>query len=223
MSHRGIGISGAHRVGKSTLAKAAAESLGMEFCETRCSEVFAQDVGGVFYKPSDDIPFPARMVIQARMLEHISNRYAAMTGPFVADRTPVDVIAYLFGEVQGSTIPKPERERYNRFLNSIAERAVQICDNQLVGIVHLQPGIDLIEGVDKAVACPVYIRHLNMLVSAIMNGWAGQFFAAYTMPHAALDIKERVEHVDQFVASILQKQSEQVSKQLAEAKTSTIH
>jgi hypothetical protein len=221
MSHRGLGISGAHRVGKSTLAKAAAEKMGIQFCETRCSEVFNQEFDGVRYKPSDGaIPFHHRILIQAAMLEHLSKRYAAMTGPFIADRTPVDVIAYLFCEVGGSTIPRALREEYTNRMNDIAVRAIGICENQLAGVVHLQPGIDLVEGADKAVACPVYIRHLNMLVAALVNGWVGSHFYAHTIPHGVLDLDRRVEHVGHFAASILNHQQAQITEQLAEA---TIH
>ncbi len=204
--YKGIGISGAHRVGKSTLAKAAAEKLGMQFCETRCSEVFAKPLGGVLYKPSDDLPFLDRVAMQVRMMHHLLDRYKDMTGPFIADRTPVDVIAYMFAEVRGSSVPPDQREPVVEALNELAMHAIGICDQFMLGVIHLQPGIDLIEAEGKAKACPLYIRHINMLISSLMNGWAGTHFAAYTMPVSVLDLNQRVEHVGYFREAILSKQ-----------------
>lgn len=85
-----IGISGAHRSGKTTLAKALAEKLGCELILMDFSDIF-QSRG---IKTGDILSIPQQIVIQSEIL----GKFGLLTRgkkAFVTDRTPLDMIAYM--------------------------------------------------------------------------------------------------------------------------------
>lgn len=89
-----FGISGAHRTGKSTLAKAVAEELGIDYIPTSIGEV-AQRYG---FDPVAPMTLHQRVALQMHLLEDHLELIDGLKGPAILDRTPIDFVGYLLAE-----------------------------------------------------------------------------------------------------------------------------
>jgi predicted ATPase len=159
-----IGFSGAHRVGKTTLAEAFAKKHDMTFLKTSASEVFK--AAGI--NPAAQISIDTRIAIQESMLQIFDRHYAAAAaksniGLFVADRTPIDMAAYLLAEVQQNTTVGQEQETIN-FATHYVKRCLECADRWFATILIVQPGIQVVEADGKARGCPLFMEHLNTLM-----------------------------------------------------------
>lgn len=96
-----IGFAGAHRTGKSTLAKAVAYELGYTALVTSVSN--APIWGQIHVPPSEQFTFAERLEVQHHLMEYLEKQYASTTEKnFVADRTPLDLLGYLFANVDST-------------------------------------------------------------------------------------------------------------------------
>jgi hypothetical protein len=101
-----FGLAGAHRSGKTTLAKRVAEDLGIHYHDASISK-FAKELN---INAVGDLPVAERVKVQ----EHILKRYCEEIDkigrdrmPAITDRTPLDMIGYMLGEVtMHSTTPE---------------------------------------------------------------------------------------------------------------------
>jgi len=152
-----IGLCGAHRTGKSTLAKAYADRHGIPFFETSVSAIW-RELG---YDPAALYDFETRLGIQEEILERIDQKYGAISGTeFVTDRTPIDMAGYLLGDAIGDRVPDNCQDRVKAYVNKCFETT-----NKRFGVILLvQPGIALVKAEGKAAMNEAYIEHLNSLI-----------------------------------------------------------
>lgn len=85
-----FGISGAHKSGKTTLAKALAAKWNMTYVDVRLSDV--NRAFGV--SPNEIIPFARRLEVQQNIVAHCINLFSDAEENYIADRTFLDVAAY---------------------------------------------------------------------------------------------------------------------------------
>lgn len=90
-----FGLAGAHRTGKTTLAKQVAEDLGWSYHNGSVSAIMKEfGINAV-----GDIPLEQRIEAQEFLLDkYIQNLHWAPR-PLITDRTPLDMIGYMLGEV----------------------------------------------------------------------------------------------------------------------------
>jgi hypothetical protein len=154
-----IGLCGAHRTGKTTLAMELAKVTGAQFVRTRVSEIFKES--GLH--PAQPMDFATRLNIQFRLLDACESDWQAAGNNFITDRTPVDLMAYTLGDIQGETrVSYPEFEHY-------IERCFDVTNRFFDTLVILQPGIPLTEAEGKAALNKAYIEHINSLVIGLCN------------------------------------------------------
>jgi hypothetical protein len=146
-SNSNLGLCGAHRTGKTTLAIAISSHLNIPFVRTTTSQVFA-DLG---LDPADHVLDAA---------EHVWQSSAAS---FVSDRTPIDMIAYTLGDIQGKT------EVDFDLLNAYCDRCFASTNQFFQNLAIIQPGIPLVYESGKAALNAAYIEHINILVIALCN------------------------------------------------------
>ncbi len=175
----GIGLCGSHRTGKTTTAKKLALDNDISFVETTTSAVFAaHDL-----KPSSPMDFSTRLWIQDKVLAAAEEIWS-QHHHFITDRTPLDMLAYTMGDIQGRTqVDFPALEKY-----------VQHCfaaTNHYFGcLCVVQPGIPLIAAPGKAALNEGYIEHLNTLVLGLCLDERQQ--VPYSvMPRNCIAISER--------------------------------
>lgn len=180
-----IGICGAHRTGKTTLAKAFSEKTGIPFVQTKASGVFAE----MGLDPKADYPLAQRIEVQKRILEACAKQYRSVdSGIFVTDRTPVDMVAYTFADVQrGNMTPELTAQ-----VNGYVADCVAVNNAVFSLLMVVQPGIELVEEEGKAPANVAYIEHINSLVMGIAVSEMIES-AHYYIPRGMVELDRRVE------------------------------
>lgn len=155
--NKGIGLCGSHRTGKTTLAREIAARIGMEFLVTTTSEVFARN--GL--DPSAPMDFTTRLWIQHKVVEAAEAVWQAASGPFISDRTPIDMMAYTLADIQGGTVVDfTELERY-------LDHCFAVTNRFFSELVVIQPAIPLVHEQGKAALNRSYMEHLNVLVKGL--------------------------------------------------------
>ncbi|MBP6821452.1 MAG: AAA family ATPase [Acidobacteria bacterium] len=181
---KNIGLCGAHRTGKTTLAMELAQLTGKQFVRTRVTEIFAQH--GLHAAQVMD--FETRLGIQYRILEACESDWQNASGDFITDRTPVDFLAYTLGDVQGKTAVNQKN------LDSYIERCFDLTNSFFDTLVILQPGIPLAEAEGKAALNKAYIEHINSLVIGLCHDERVQS-KIITLNREVIELDERIRRI----------------------------
>jgi len=155
----GIGLCGAHRVGKTTLAQAVSQASGLPFLQTHTSQVFKQH--GL--DPADPMPFAARLSIQREILSAAIAVWNQADGSFISDRTPLDMAAYTLADIQGTT------KVDGTALTSYLDDCLHVSNQYFSTLIVIPPGIPLINEPGKAALHTGYIEHLHTLVVGLCH------------------------------------------------------
>ncbi|MEA5478439.1 AAA family ATPase [Pseudanabaena galeata UHCC 0370] len=154
-----LGLCGAHRTGKTTLAIAIASHLNIPFVRTTTSQVFAQ----LGLDPAEPMDFKTRLFVQNHVLDAAEQVWQNSATPFVSDRTPIDMIAYTLGDIQGKT------EVDFDLLSQYIDRCFASTNQFFQNLAIIQPGIPLVYEEGKAALNAAYIEHINILVIGLCN------------------------------------------------------
>jgi hypothetical protein len=154
-----LGLCGAHRTGKTTLANAIATRLNILFVRTTTSQVFAQ----LGLDPAKPMDFRTRLFVQNHVLDAAEQVWQNSLSPFVSDRTPIDMIAYTLGDIQGKT------EVDFDLLNQYIDRCFATTNQFFQNLAIIQPGIPLVYEDGKAALNSAYIEHINILVIGLCS------------------------------------------------------
>lgn len=194
-----IGICGAHRTGKTTLARELAKAQGFSFCETKVSEA----IGKLGFTPQQGMDFPTRLKVQEYILDAIESHYRAQDGkPFVADRTPLDVLGYSWSEIQRDTLDDPELAR---LFEAHMDRCLTLTERWFGGLILVPPGIQIEPDPTKAQANRVYIEHIHGCITLA----AGHLTARENNVSVAaigrdtVDLAARIKYTGSFTQHIL--------------------
>lgn len=167
-----IGLTGAHRTGKTTLAMAFAQRHGCLFVRTQASEVL-QRAG---YDPAGDYPFERRLVLQ-ELLRAFEAQYqeAERRSKFwIADRTPLDLAAYLLADVQRETTRhaahaiETDASEVGALVSGYVLRCFDLCQRHFSLIMHVSPAIELVAEQGKAPACAAYVEHISAITLGLL-------------------------------------------------------
>jgi hypothetical protein len=153
-----LGLIGAHRVGKTTLARAYAERRKMEFVETSVSAIF-KELG---FDPAVTYDFSTRLTIQEEILMRLERVYSKCNKMTFAitDRTPLDMLAYTMAEAIGDSVSERDQERFRKY----AQNCIDVTNRRFSIVCLVQPGIPVIAAEGKAALNEAYIEHLNSLI-----------------------------------------------------------
>ncbi|WP_434685082.1 AAA family ATPase [Pseudanabaena minima] len=154
-----LGLCGAHRTGKTTLAIAISSQLNIPFVRTTTSQVFAQ----LGLDPAEPMDFKTRLFVQNHVLDAAERIWQESVSPFISDRTPIDMIAYTLGDIQGKT------EVDFDLLSQYIDRCFASTNQFFQNLAIIQPGIPLVYEEGKAALNAAYIEHINVLVIGVCN------------------------------------------------------
>lgn len=152
-----IGLSGSHRTGKTTLARTFAEkNPGVNFVETRVVKIY-HELG---FDPKMMYPFEVRLEIQRRILDALVEQYKKGGLMFIADRTPLDLVAYTLADIVRDNYDGSQDEALSRYIDDCYD----VTNTYFSMILVIQPGIEIVEAELKAPANFGYMEHINSLV-----------------------------------------------------------
>ena len=154
-----LGLCGAHRTGKTTLAIAISTDLNLPFVRTTTSQVFAQ----LGLDPAEPMDFQTRLFVQNHVLDAAEQVWQESASPFISDRTPIDMIAYTLGDIQGKT------DVDFNLLSQYMDRCFASTNQFFQNLAIIQPGIPLVYEEGKAALNAAYIEHINILVIGLCN------------------------------------------------------
>lgn len=176
-----IGLCGGHRTGKTTLAGAVSRKSGIPFVRTSTSGVFAEN--GL--DPAVPMDFDTRLWIQHKVIESAEKVWKARQGSFITDRTPLDMLAYTLGDINGTTeVDFPDLRVYS-------EVCFSVTNELFTHLVIIQPGIPLVYEKGKAALNRAYIEHLNSIIIGLCHDQR-TVRPAWTMPAHITGLDDRV-------------------------------
>ena len=187
---KNIGLCGAHRTGKTTLAIALSESLNMPFVPINTINVFER----FHLHPKESLGFRTRLEIQEEILKKACDIWFEMDEPFICDRTPIDMAAYTMADIKGDTILSPDTElRVEKYLDD-CQKATEKYFSYLFLI---PPAIPIIDAMGKASCSRAYIEHIHNLCLALFQRTDVSEIAE--IPREYIDLSDRIEYVKKFV------------------------
>lgn len=179
-----IGLMGAHRTGKTSLARLFAEKNKMIFVQTSASQVFKDmDVN-----PAIHYSFDVRLAIQEEILKRFDEQYAAVgVKPAISDRTPLDMLAYTLAEAVQNAVSDADQERLGRYI----QRCIDVTNKRFGVLLVVQPGIPIVAEEGKAALNNGYIEHLNSLALGLSVDERVKCPHFY-LPRHLVDMDERI-------------------------------
>ncbi len=186
-----IGICGAHRTGKTTLAIALSKALNMPFVAIGTSELFAQHN----IDPAKPMDFRTRIAIQNKVLDKAESIWFEMDEPFVCDRTPIDMVAYTMSEVLGNTLDKQLEQE----LLDYRVRCNTVLDRYFGALVLVPPAIPIVAAQGKASASFNYIEHIHLLCYSLFHRSSIQ---GYEIEWQRTNLDSRVADVKRYLENI---------------------
>lgn len=191
-----IGLTGTHRTGKSTLARAYALAENVLYLQTAVSQVFV-DMG---YDPKADYPLDIRLEIQKRILDALDKQYSAAGQTFITDRTPIDLMAYMLADIQRqNTTPEQARQ-----ITKYMEDCAAVTNTHFTCLVVVQPGIPVVEAEGKAPANAAYMEHISALVMGLV---VSEIIlpSHYYIPRSTTNLGDRVKCLQKVANKTLEK------------------
>ena len=150
MSYR-IGLTGAHRVGKSTLAEVLAKDIKADYTPVGISAI--QAAYG-YDSSKQDYPWEERKNIQEMLLREFSLRIYRLLK--VTDRTPLDLVGYAMW-----SFPDNPTKEDTAWLENYIQLCIELTNRNYAGVALVQPGIPLVSSPTSAPADAEMIETFN--------------------------------------------------------------
>lgn len=123
-----FGFSGAHRTGKTTLAKQVAEDLKMQFLDGSVSKIMKEfGINAV-----GDIPLEQRIEAQEFLLKRYLDNLTKAPRPLITDRTPLDMIGYMLGEITMHNCSAEAGKKANAYVENCLDATLRHFDTVII-------------------------------------------------------------------------------------------
>ncbi|MDK1290183.1 AAA family ATPase [Pseudoalteromonas umbrosa] len=181
--HTRIGLTGAQRTGKTTLAEKYSEATGLPFISTQASQTLASV--GFNSEATYHNDFTARLDAQNYLLDHADKQWSAHSGGFITDRTPMCMAAYTLADIVATT--ELSEQHYTRLIQYIDRcKLITMKHFDLLVNVKRNPAITLTEKAGSAPAKPHHILHVETLLSSLLSELRVPTDGEPTIRHAIL-------------------------------------
>lgn len=181
-----IGFAGAHRTGKTTLAREFAARSGIPYIETRASGTFAR----LGLNPKADYSLRERIIVQMAILDDMSEIWSHAPKMFISDRTPVDMMAYMLADVRRENVDSETDGRISEY----CDLCLKVTERYFRMLYVLQPGIPIVDEEGKAPAIASYIEHINAIIvgTAMTRFINSDMSLIYVAPRNVTDLEARI-------------------------------
>ena len=181
-----IGIAGAHRTGKTTLAKKLAERLFTPFIQGSATPVYEK----LGLLPSDDLTLSQRHMVQSNILLEHKKAISGQTA-FITDRTPLDYIAYSVSEINTIEYKKLSKIGVELWSTYIDDCLTALNNFDIVIVVP--PSIPIEQDHTKAVCDQIMIDRIHALIVGYAD--LSMHDRVFVLDSEVTDLDERVESV----------------------------
>jgi hypothetical protein len=199
-----IGLCGAQRTGKTTLATAYALKFKVPLVETKVSETFAR-LGA---DPKKDYPFDERLEIQREILKDYHALLKGAPFKFITDRTPIDMMAYMLADVRRENVSHQQAGALSVYI----DECHKVLNEQFTVLMVVQPGIPVQDAPGKAPVNWAYMEHINSLCMGLVVTDRVEAHHFY-MPRAYLDLETRLQALDYAVGKAGQRHAAKMQEQ----------
>jgi hypothetical protein len=160
ISALGMGLTGSHRTGKTTLVKTLSEINEAPIALSSASAV-AEEMGIDLTKP---LSFELRLAFQERLLTAYEQLYASYDCLFFADRTPLDLAAYLIADVPNDLTDESVIQRVGEYV----ERCMAVTEIFFCQVTMVQPGIEYVPEPGKPLPNSAYQEAINTIILGLL-------------------------------------------------------
>lgn len=181
------GLSGAAGVGKTTVGTLVADSLDITFLKTSITE----SAGRHGYNAVDNLPLPQRIDLQEKLLEDHIEMLLQAERPAILDRTPIDMIGYMMGEVYMNSHEAMSPEHIHR-ISAFALKCMWVTKCHYDFIFHLAPLPFYEQAQTRPAENSAYQKHTDLIMRGALSEMDNQ------ISHAILnttDLNERQEFI----------------------------
>lgn len=197
-----IGLTGAHRTGKSTLAEFVHKVWGVPWIQSPASAIvkgFGFDMGRdnrlMFEQVAGDTDgIEMQWAIYDTL---VSSLQEAPKGGYVSDRTPIDVAAYLLADATGYAGWEDGQAEVVRMV----EQSIRDTERLFDGVILVQPGIEFEQRADKPPMNAAYQEHHHMLCRGILFDDDLDLYWD-EISRDCIDLERRKEYVEGFVTEL---------------------
>lgn len=180
-----IGLCGAHRTGKTTLAIALSQTLDIPFVPIDASSVFLQNG----FAPSDKLDIRTRVFLQQEILKKAEEIWFHFDEPqFICDHTPVDMAAYLLADVGNGELDAHTQTEIEDYLDDCCS----LIKKYFPKIVLVPPAIAPVFDPSKAAINKPLIQKLHLIMLGLLRDWELSY---QLLPKHCLEIGYRVDFV----------------------------
>lgn len=151
-----LGLVGAHRTGKTTLAEAHSLKSGATLVKMNIGAL-QKELG--FDSSNQTYDFDTRMTIQEHLLQRFDEIYQSVKGlDVVCDRTPLDLIGYAMLAVTDD-LSEAQSDRLTQYVTD----CVNLTNEHFTALVLVQPGIPIIDSETSAKPVLALMEKLNTI------------------------------------------------------------
>jgi nicotinamide riboside kinase len=182
-----IGFCGAHRTGKTTLAKAVAQRLGIETVLSGTSAIVAEHGFNMALDNRLEVSngIPMQQAILDALLE------GQVGDNFVADRSPIDCAAYLLADATASAGDRGAQEKAMVYVESATREAFKRFDL----LVLVPPALGFVSEDGKPPYNLAYQMHHHLLCRSLLLDRDEWLTVAVELPWEVTSLPERVKFV----------------------------
>lgn len=182
-----IGLTGTHRTGKTTLAKAWAEKNDVEYLPLNVADVIQEETG---VDCANLTSMDLRLKAQRKLVEACDRTFLRRKTLFISDRTPLDVAAYTLGAVAMDMTPAQAQE-----VMQIVTDCIDITNSSFQSLVLVQPGIPYVSEPGKPPMNVAYQDLIHTLIVGLLKD--GRLnVEQWRMPRRNVDIETRLSGLD---------------------------
>jgi nicotinamide riboside kinase len=153
-----IGICGAHRVGKSTLAAAIGGALDIRPLPNPNTAVRL----GFDMKNGNRLNDEDGMILQIEILDGMNGRFVGDN--YVTDRTPLDAAAYLIADATANAGDEVNRTIAAEYVR----QAMGLTEDRFDIVILVPPAIDVAPVDGKPPVNAAYQAHIHLLISGML-------------------------------------------------------
>ena len=156
----GLGLCGAHRTGKTTIARELVKVNGLPMASSSTSQV-AFDMG---IDLTTRLDFKTRLAFQERVFDVHDELWGSFDGMFIADRTPIDLAAYLLADIPNNL---DDPDLITQAL-AYTDKCFRSANRHFFTVALIQPGLPYLYEPGKPLPNKAYQEQHNTICTGLL-------------------------------------------------------